>query len=119
MSSVDLVSLICPLEEIALSAAYFAPELEEALTGKDVLHFADNKAAHAAAVNAWSRAEDLARIVSAMHARWKELGIDPWVEFVKSEANLADEPSRGEFARLTALGSVALRAFPWPRIDGW
>ena len=56
---------------------------------------AGNKAAIAGAAKAYPSAADLASIVAAMHARWAELEIDPWVEFVKSAADLVDEPSRG------------------------
>ena len=34
------------------------------------------------------------------------MGVDPWVEYVRSKANLADEPSRGEFSTLVRLGAV-------------
>ena len=62
--------------------------------GEDVLHFADNKAANAGAVNGASSSPDMARIVSALHLRWVQLRISPWIEFVASKANLADLPSR-------------------------
>ena len=82
-----------------------------------MLHFADNKAADAAAVKGDSPAADLARIVGNMQRRWFELRIDPWVEFVKSEATLADEPSRGAFDTLVQMDSVAMDGFPWPPLE--
>ena len=86
--------------------------------GADVIHFADNKAANGGAVSAYSAAADLARIVSALHARWAVLAIDPWVEFVKSGANLADDPTRGRMARLLAMGSVFV-PFELPAVEAW
>ena len=61
---------------------------------RDVIHFADNKAANAGAVNGGSASPDMARMVSALHLRWVRLRVSPWVEFVKSGANIADLPSR-------------------------
>ena len=93
-------------------------KLADSIRGKDVLHFADNKAANASAAKGYSGAADLARIVSALHGRWAELGIDPWVEFVKSEANIADEPSRGFLDTLIAMSGVEV-PFDYPPIKVW
>ena len=111
-------TLIMPLEAMAMGAPYFSPELQVAFAGCDVLHFADNKAANGAIVKAYSSAADLARIAGAMHVKWAELGVDPWIEFVASAANLSDEPSRCEYSWLVANGGVRL---PWafPPLAVW
>ena len=69
-------------------------------------HFADNQAANGAVVRAYSGARDLADIVRCMHDVWDELDIDPWIEYVRSAANLADWPSRLQTAELDAMGAV-------------
>ena len=90
-----------------------------------VLHFADNKAANAGAINGSSSSPDMARLVSALHLRWVALRISPWVEFVKSEANLSDLPSRvpdlgvQEATRvLRAMGAVRVE-FTMPPFQRW
>ena len=103
---------------MALAAAYELASLADSFAGADVVHYADNKAANGGAVSAYSAAADLARIVSALHARWAVLAIDPWVECVKSGANLADDPTRGRMARLLAMGSVFV-PFELPAVEAW
>ena len=58
------------------------------------------------AVRGYSGARDLGRVVRAMQEAWQALGVDPWVEYVRSAANLAALPSRGDTARLRAMGAV-------------
>ena len=116
---------ICQAEEVALSAGYFSPELAELIAGEDVLHFADNKAANAGAIKGSSASPDMARIVSALHLRWVALGISPWVEFVKSGANLADLPSRvpdqgvAAATQLIRAMGAALVPFTMPPYRSW
>jgi hypothetical protein len=97
--------------EIALAAPYFAAEIMPSLAGHSLIHFADNQAANAAAIKGSSSSASMARIVSAFHLQWLRLNIRPWIEFVNSEANLADDPSRGE---LDWIPGWALCAFPSP-----
>jgi hypothetical protein len=87
---------ICPLEEIALAAPYFCPELEPILHNRDVLHFADNTSANGAASRAYSSAPDLARIVHSLTLKNVRNGTRVWIEYVPSAANIADGPSRPE-----------------------
>ena len=35
-----------------------------------------------------------------------QLEVTPWIEYVQSDDNIADLPSRGEFALLQALGGA-------------
>ena len=110
-------TLICPLEAVALAAPYCCPELRVHLEGRDVLHFADNMAANAAAMRGDSAAADLARVQSVMHARWHALGLSPWVEYVRSKANLSDLPSRGQYDALVGMGAKRVE-FRVPSLDG-
>ena len=41
-----------------------------------------------------------------------------WFEYVRSEANIADLPSRNEFGKLIELGSV-LVPLRMPQVDDW
>ena len=109
-------SFIIPLEALALQGAYVCPELYGSIRGRMVIHCADNKAANAGAVKGFSGSRDLAAIARATRWAWHELGIDPWVEYVASKANLSDWPSRGLFDWLLAHGAARL-VFDWqPRV---
>ena len=88
----------------------------------DVIHFADNTAANGAASKSYSSSPDLARIVHAFSVRKSELGSRVWIEYVPSEANLADGPTRpereGAFdALLQDFGAVEIE-FVMPPILG-
>jgi hypothetical protein len=109
---------ICDLEEVALAAPYFAPELTDSLEGRCVLAFADNTAANAGAISGYSSSPAMARILSALHLRWARMRIRPWIEFVKSEANLADNPSRGDNTWAEKLGATRIN-FTFPPYAGW
>ena len=111
-------TFITPLEALALQGAYLCRgehPLADVLRDKMVIHCADNKAANAGAVKAFSGSRDLAAITRETRWAWHELGIDPWVEFVASKANLADWPSRGLFMWLKEHGGVRVE-FPAHRI---
>ena len=99
-------TFVCALEAVAMLAAYLVPELEDSLRGRMVIHFADNQAANGVAVKGYSGARDLAKVVRIMQDTWSVLRIDPWVEYVRSAANLADQPSRGELGPLLRMGAV-------------
>ena len=59
-----------------------------------VLHFIDNTAALAGLTKGYSRVVDSAHIVHAFHAWNVAIGAHVWFEYVRSEANPSDEPSR-------------------------
>jgi hypothetical protein len=99
-------TFVHPLEALAMLGPYVCSELASSIEGRAVLHFADNKSANGAAVRAYSGARDFAAIVRAMQIAWANLRVDPWVEYVRSAANLADWPSRGDFGALLAMGAV-------------
>ena len=73
-------------------------------------------AANSAVIKGGSAAPDMARIVAALHLQLARMHIRIWVEFVKSEANLADWPSMGDFSLVHALGASRLPfTLPPPR----
>ena len=91
-------------------APYLCPELRDnaALEGKPVIHFADNQAANGAAMKAYSGSRDLAALVRRMQVAWSELRVDPWVEYVPSDANLSDWPSRRRVTDLHRAGAATV-----------
>ena len=93
-------------------------ELDFDWKGRDVLHLADNTAANCGVVSGGSRAPDMARIASAMRIRIARLGIRLWVDFVKSEANFADDPSRKCFKLLLEMGATEVK-FVMPPYRVW
>ena len=88
----DKETLISQCEAIApLVAMYSMPEL---FRGQRALFFLDNTAALSAHVHGTASKPDLSRIANAMRLMCLALECNPWFEWVPSEANLADLPSR-------------------------
>ena len=85
----------------AVAVYYTLPEL----AGRSVVHWVDNTSALAALAKGYSRAIDSARIVHALHAWNVGAGVSTWFEYVRSKANISDQPSRGEFGLLRRMGS--------------
>ena len=90
------------LELLAAVVAHttFADELR----GEQVIHWIDNESAVYSLVKGYSRAPDSARVVNLFHGCVAQLEVTPWIEYVQSDDNIADLPSRGEFELLRALG---------------
>ena len=63
----------------------------------------------AALAKGYSSAFDSALIVHAIHATLVRLGADVWFEYVRTDANVADEPSRADmrFERYAIGADVA------------
>ena len=87
------------------------------LRGRHVVHWIDNESAVYALVKGYSGAPDSARVVNLYHACVAQLGLTPWLEYVHTDDNIADLPSRGDFALLRTLGgSGAFRAAVVPPV---
>ena len=71
--------------------------LPELFRGRSVIQFQDNTAALSALVHGYASKPDMSRIVNAYHLAQFLLGVRVWFEWVPSEANLADLPSRLEY----------------------
>ena len=72
-----------------------------ALKGRNELFNCLNKtssSAVAAATKGYSRQPDSARIVHVLHMVAASLGARIWFEYVRTKANVADEPSRIDLA---------------------
>ena len=105
-------SFIIMLELVALAAPYFS-SISPSFAGRDVLHFADNQSANAGVVKGRSTAPDLNAIIGELHLQWEHLDIRPWVEYVRSKANVADMPSRGEGALVAAVLGIEAQVVPF------
>ena len=64
------------------------------------MHFIDNTSAIAGLVSGYSAAVDSGKIVNAFHAYNVGLQSEPYFEYVRSEANVADLPSRGRIEEM-------------------
>ena len=84
----------------AVSPSWTLPAI---FAGRRVLHFIDNQGACAGLIKGYSKAVDCGRIVNAFHAFNTGLRADTYFEYVRSEANVADLPSRGGVAELHAI----------------
>ena len=90
--SADLETYICQAEALGpLLAMWSMPEL---FRGRRALFFIDNTAALSAMVHGTASKPDMSRIANAFHLVCTALRCSVWFEFVKSEANIADLPSR-------------------------
>ena len=81
--------------------------------------------AKAGLVHGYSGVPDSARIVHLFHAWNVGLGARPWFEFVPSEANPSDEPSRVDLSRcpLVLCAQPAIVSQPvqvrFPPVERW
>ena len=89
------------LELLAAVAVYYSLAAE--LRGREVIHFIDNAGAMACLVKGSSAELDSSLLVHTFWALAAALDIDVWFEFVYSEANIADWPSRGDIAFMRDL----------------
>ena len=64
------------------------------LHGHRLLHFVDNQGALAALISGFSSQDDCCSVACLYQLIAAEAGIRPWFEYVESEANIADGPSR-------------------------
>jgi hypothetical protein len=76
-----------------IAALYSAPHR---FAGRKVIMFVDNSSALSAIINGYSGKPDLARMVNMFHIATTALCIQIWGEWVPSDANVADIPTRPE-----------------------
>jgi hypothetical protein len=82
------------LELLALVAVVWTCG-EQIFRDRQVLFFIDNTAALSAAVNGCAKSPHLAALSNTLHLSLAYLKCQPWFEWVPSDANPADIPSRG------------------------
>ena len=104
----DKKTYVCPLEAVAMNAPFVCSTegVLDSIRGRDVIVLADNQGVNGAAVKGFAGARDLACIVGYTRRVWHDLDVDPWVEYVRSKANLADDPSRQYVAHIARMGGV-------------
>ena len=105
------------LELLDAVAVYYT--LQEVVAGRDVIHWVDNTGAMYALAKAYSSEYDSARIVHALDALNARLHVTPYFEYVHTKANIADLPSRGDFAFLEEELGSAWVDMAIPDIEGW
>jgi hypothetical protein len=76
----------------------------DVLAGRQVIHWINNESAVYSLAKGYSGAADSARVVILYHACVAQLGVTPWLEYVHTDDNIADLPSRGEWGVLQTLG---------------
>ena len=94
---------IAQLEGLGMLAPYYT--FPQRFAGRRVVHFADNTVALSALVHGYSASVDMADISNAYHLLAAGLRTAAYFDYVPSAANIADLPSRGEFAIPRALGA--------------
>lgn len=104
------------LELLAAASAYYS--LSPWLAKRDVIHFIDNTAAASGMAKGYSSVPDSARIIHAFHALNVNLQTNVHFEWVKSEANIADMPTRNNFELLHEIGSKQVRLIS-PPMASW
>jgi hypothetical protein len=85
-------STICSLELLAALCALLT--VRDHLRNRRVCLYVDNTAAWSCMINGYSSSKPMAAMGNLFHLAIAARGIDCWVEWVNSEANLADLPSR-------------------------
>eukprot|EP00962_Isochrysis_galbana_P028405 scaffold8977_cov128-Isochrysis_galbana.AAC.4 len=100
------------LEALAAVATYYtladgAPlpdgSRSHALRGRDVIHYVDNFGALACLVKGDSRDPDIGRLAHVLSAILVSIRARPWMDYVRSAANIADLPSRFDIEGLWAF----------------
>ena len=106
-----LISLLVPkaqhigqLEILAAVCAYLS--IPKLLVGEHVIHMVDNTSAIYSLVRGYSSKPDSAALVNIFHVLCAAIGVRVLYDYIESKANVADLPSRLDFAYLIALGAV-------------
>lgn len=80
------------VELVGAVAPYLS--LPQVFAGRRVIHWIDNTSALAALAKGYSGVPDSARLIHMFHAWAAAAGAAVWFEYVPTDANPADEPSR-------------------------
>ena len=88
--------------------------LQHVLRGRRVVHFIDSTAALACVVRGFSRKPDLACLAGRLWFEACDLMIDYTAQYVPTNLNLADGPSRNDESLMEALGAVELLSWQFP-----
>jgi len=106
------------LETMALTGSYFFNDADQAFMDRRVNHFSDNNAANWACVKGYSPFMDIALMVNVFTSCAVRRNTQVWHEYVPSNMNLADEPSRGVFDNMERLHARRV-PFRFPDLRYW
>lgn len=112
---------ITVLELMALCAVYFSLSAAR-YRGHRILHFGDNTGANFAAIKGYSTATDMNLMLGAYNLKLAQESVQPWVEYVPTELNIADLPTRpddGEWSRVRAIIAPTEIPFVFPSLSSW
>ena len=87
---------IAQLEMMAVLSVYAS--LPSVFKGQHVLHFVDNQGVLWNLVDASSREPGCAGMAHSTALLHHQLRVSVWYEYIASDANIADMPSRGDFS---------------------
>ena len=90
----DKKTYIMQGELLAAIAVYFT--MPETLRGRSLLHFCDNTGALSALINGTARKPDCALLANTFHTQMFGLRSHIFLDWVPSEANIADWPTRSD-----------------------
>ena len=103
----ELIAMICPF--LSLPAEWFH--------GRPVELWVDNAGAIGAAIKGYSSFPDHARLVNLFHFTIAKLGLASiWIDYVPSESNIADVPSRAHELSAAELASYASLLGPFTKL---
>jgi len=86
----------------------------------DVLHWIDNTGALAVMAKAYSSEIDNGKMLHEFEMANSKIECVPYFEYVRSKANIADLPSRGEFEYLVhELGAKPVLPLVLPNLATW
>jgi len=112
-------TLIHGLEALGLAAPYCSPRLQSHFRGRRVLRCADSQAAKGAMTRGYSAAPDLARIATGAHIAMAHMGLNFWLHYTRSDANIADLPTRdGTSFVFDRIGAVRID-YVMPAFEDW
>ena len=76
------------------------------MVGEWVIFFVDNNSARDGLIRGYSPVLESCRLIGASSLMDAALCLTPWYERVPSASNVADDPSRLDYAALEAAGAV-------------
>ena len=113
----DREQYITQLEVMAAVAVYTS--IPDELRSRDVIHWIDNTGALAVLAKAYSTEIDIAKLLHAFELANLNIRATPYFEYVRSKANIADLPSRGDLDYvINELGAVYVPTV-LPSLEGW
>jgi hypothetical protein len=96
-----------------LGAEFFLETMPaDRLAGRSAIFWIDNLSAKYGLQKGYSKVDDSGRIINAFKVKQAALRLRCWFEYIPSEQNIADLPSRGAFARMMEVID-AVTGFEW------